>query len=135
MWTRSLIVAALAGLWPALANGATVNITRQDCARVVAHQPAADVAYQPGVDVNGQPVVPADLDGGPRIVSPKEIVIPIEIDLQQRLGRSDADRKYESDAKIGTVTYRDGQAFYDGQPLGGRSEADLVAACRNLLDK
>jgi hypothetical protein len=54
----ALLLAAEAG-----AEEATVQVTKQDCARLVHHQPSADVAYQPGVDVHGRPVAAADLPG------------------------------------------------------------------------
>lgn len=63
-------------------------------------------------------------------------MIPIEIDLQQRAGNSVADRKYESNAQIGVVTYRDGQVFYNGKPLqGGQTETKIAAACQKLLNR
>ncbi len=139
MLKKALILAgfvAVFGLSSVAAHGATVKVTREACNRVVAHQPSADVAYKPGVDVNGNDVAPANLNNGPQIAVPDEIVIPIEIDLQQRLGVSTTDRKYDSNAQIGVVTYRDGQVFYNGKPLqGGQDEIRLVAACKRLLNR
>ena len=129
-------VSIVAGLSSVAAFGATIKVTRKTCNQVVAHQPSADVAYKPGVDVYGKSVASADLNGGTQIAIPKEIVIPITVDLQQRFGRSETDRKYDSDAKIGVVTYRDGQVFYNGKPLqGGQDKAKLAAACKRLLSR
>ena len=139
MLKKSLILAGFAvyaGLWSAAATGGGVKVTRETCNHVVAHQPSADVAYKPGVDVNGNSVAPANLNNDPQIGVPKEIVIPITIDLQQRLGHSKTDRKYDSDAQIGVVTYRDGQVFYNGKPLqGGQTEIKIAAACQKILNR
>jgi len=138
MLKKSLILAgfsALIGLSSAAANSATVTVTRESCNQVVAYQPSADVAYKPGVDVNGNKVASANYDNGPQIAVPKEILIPIEIDLQQRAGNSTTDRKYDSNAQIGVVSYRDGQVFYNGKPLQGENETRVAAACKRLLNR
>jgi hypothetical protein len=126
---------ALIGLSSVAANSATITVTRESCNRVVAYQPSPDVAYQPGVDVNGNEVASANYDNGPQIVVPKEIVIPIEVDLQQRAGRSTTDRKYDSNAQIGVVSYRDGKVFYNGKPLQGENQTKVAAACKRLLNR
>ena len=131
-----MIIAGFACLVSVAAHGATVKVTREACKNVVAHQPSADVAYKPGVGVNGNSVAPANLNNGPQIGVPREIVIPIEIDLQQRAGNSTTDRKYESNAQIGVVSYRDGQVFYNGKPLqGGQNEIKIAVACKRLLNR
>lgn len=56
----SLLVLFAPAAW---ADEAKVTVSRQDCARLVRHVPAADVAYQPGVGVKGRKVAPADLPG------------------------------------------------------------------------
>ncbi|MGE5503210.1 MAG: hypothetical protein ACM31L_02195 [Actinomycetota bacterium] len=57
------IAAALMTAAPAWAEDVAVQVTKQDCARLVHYTPSADVAYKPGVDVHGKPVAPADLPG------------------------------------------------------------------------
>ena len=139
MMKKSLILAGFsvfAGFLSVAANGATVKVTHETCNQLVAHQPSANVAYQPGIDVNGNSVASANLNSGPQIGVPREIVIPISIDLQQRAGNSETDRKYDSDAQIGVVTYRDGQVFYNGKPLqGGQNQTKIAAACQKLLNR
>lgn len=63
----------------ALAQPATVTVTREDCQRLVRHVPSADATYQPGVDVYGREVAPADLNGGAQIVLPDTYSFDIEI--------------------------------------------------------
>jgi hypothetical protein len=64
------ILLTLAGVAPYLVVGQPVSsqpatmpvyVSRQDCARLVAHRPDPGVAYQPGTDVHGRYVAPADL--------------------------------------------------------------------------
>lgn len=108
---------------------ATIVISRDDCARAVRHVPAPDVAHRPGLDVQGRPVAPADLPGTPKIQLPETIEIEITVDLQDRLGLPADPGKYAGEAKVGKVVYRDGRAWFDGQPLTDESQARLAAAC------
>lgn len=69
----------LLGVGAALGQPRTVTVTREDCSRLVRHQPVADATYQPGVDVRGRKVAPADLDGGSPIVLPDTYSFEVEI--------------------------------------------------------
>lgn len=110
----------------------TVRIKKADCRELVKHQPEADVAYQPGVDVRGNSVAPADLYGGYAIESPQSLVIPIEIDLFDRLSRPE-DRRYEGDVAVGVVEVDlvDGYATFNGQPIAAPAQAELVRHCQD----
>ncbi len=132
----ALILMALT-LVPAAARAEKVKakVTRADCQNVVSHQPDADVAYRPGVDVHGNAVVPADLNGGSQFKAPKEIHIPITIDIGKRFGVSSTSGLYDAEAEMGVVTWRDGKITYNGQPLNNQDEAALAAACRRILNK
>ena len=125
-------LAAVAASAAAAQDQLVVAMTRADCARLVAHRPAADVTYQPGVDVNGQPVAPADLDGGTQIVLPEIIYIPITVDLFDRFGIPADPDNFQADAEVGAVTYRDGRAYFNGQPLQDDAQAELAALCQNV---
>ncbi len=125
-----LIIAAS----PAVAhNPPVVTISRADCDRLVVHQPSPDVAYQPGVDVNGRPVAPADLNGGIQIAVPETIRIPIEVDLFNRFGIPADPNQYEAEAQVGEVIYRDGRAYFNGQPLQDDTAAELAALCQKVM--
>ena len=131
--TLAFALAGLAGLATAAAQDPLViTITRADCDRLVPHQPGADVAYQPGVDVNGEPVVPADLGGGVQITLPETIRIPITIDLFDRFGIPPDPERFEANAEIGEVIYRDGRAYFNGQPLQDEAQAELAALCQKV---
>jgi len=117
------------------ADAQTVTIKAEDCAQFVKHVPAADVAYRPGVDVAGRKVVPADLDGGVNLDLPEAYAIPINVDLQKRLGIPVDPAQYQTrDFTVGTVTWRDGQGFFNGQPLQSEESARLAALCQARLD-
>ncbi len=119
---------------PAVALDAPiVTISKTDCDRLVAHRPAPDVAYQPGVDVNGRSVAPADLNGGIQIAVPETIRIPIEVDLFDRFGIPANSNQYEADAQVGEVVYRNGQAYFNDQPLQDETTAELAALCQKAM--
>jgi len=128
-----LLVAIVFGLFLCAGQlpAQTIRVTDRDCTALVAHQPAADVAYRPGVDARGRPVIPADLGGAPKIAVPKEFNIPITVDLQKRLGIPVDPNQYQtSDFTVGTVTWKDGRAWFNGKALQSDAEARLAALCR-----
>src|SRR5574338_1069074 len=110
------VVVAAAG-WTAAAR-AEVAISRQDCERLVRHEPAPDVAYQPGVDVHGNPVVPADLGGGSQIELPDVIYIPIEVLLQDRFHIPANSVLFQATAEVGVAELRGDRVYYQDQLLG-----------------
>jgi len=134
---KAIAVAWLAGLAAAVSAAAAhgqpvITITKADCDQLVTHQPAADVTYQPGVDVNGQPVTPADLGGGVQITLPETIRIPITVDLFDRFGIPPDPDRFQAEAEVGEVTYRDGRAYFNGQPLQDEAQAELAALCQTI---
>lgn len=128
--TSQFLMAGLGLLTAASALAAqdqVLRISQADCVRLVRHQPAPDVAYRPGVDSRGREVVPADLDGGVRIETPEHFLIPIEVDLVERLGIPDS---FRADAFIGMVEVRGERAYFNGRPLQSEAEAELATLCR-----
>ena len=112
-----------------------VEITEADCRLLTRHRPDADVAFQPGVDARGRAVAPADLNGGgPRLETPRRIVIPIEVDLFERFGVPANPDLFEADAQVGEVIYDDGKLFYNGQRLADGASDELVPLCREILE-
>lgn len=124
-------LAVVAGAPPAAAAGDAPELVvgRRDCQRLLRHEPRPDVEYRPGVDVRGRPVAPADLPGSPRIEVPKEIRIPLGVDLAEKYGIGDPG-EIDATAPIGTVTVRGGRVFFDGKPIDGPDRAAVVDACR-----
>lgn len=127
-----------AGAFPAGAQ--TVTITPQTCAQLTHHTPRADVEYRPGEDVvNGKKVVPADLSGTPPIKVPENFDIAITVEVAHALGipafpdPAHPERDlYKPEANIGTVSYVDGRAYFNGQPIQNDAEAELSQLCQKV---
>ena len=125
------LLLAVANNTPALAADTILRMTQADCKRLVGHQPAPDVAYQEGVDVRGQAVAPAESEGGVALELSDELLIPIELELFERLGSGRT--AVEARVLIGTIELRDGRAYFNDRPLEDASEAELAAKCRERL--
>lgn len=133
---RLPILAALALALSALGAAsatAEIAVSRQDCERLVRHEPAPDVAYQPGVDVHGNAVAPADLGGGVQLELPDVIYIPIEVFLQDKYGIPANSVLYNARAQVGVVEVRGNQVFYEDQLLNDPETAALEAVCHDRL--
>jgi hypothetical protein len=130
---RNLLALALVLTLPASAAAGTLTMSKSECRKLVRHQPSADVAYRPGVDVRGRRVAPANLGGGPTIAVPDEIEIPITAEIDKTIGAA-ASGLYKPEASIGKVTYKNGRAWFNGQPLETGANAEVVAACQKKLN-
>jgi len=108
------------------ALAAELQVSKNDCRYLVAHQPRADVTYQPGVDARGRDVAPADINTSPSLGD--NITIPLQVDLAQKfgvnLGKVDA-----SKATVGIVTIDGGRAYLNGQPLSDENQQNLAVLC------
>ena len=108
-----------------------IEVTKKDCARIVAYQPGPDVAYKPGVDAKGRPVVSADLPGSVIIEAPTKITIPLTLDVAELFALPEG---VAGESGIGTIEYdiMSGRLEYNGQPLNEPQMAAIVAACANI---
>ena len=135
----ALAVLMHAGL--AAAQGDPVATCRSilAAADLAAAQPGARAVagadYVPGVDVRGNPVAPADLAGAPRVTLPEEQVLPVTPDVFTFLGRAPPRGLEQLRINVGELRIRlsDARTTFNGQPLGPAADAELVAACRQLL--
>lgn len=108
-----------------------VIISKNDCARLVAHQASPDVTYKPGVDVHGRPVAPADLPGSNQIAAPEDIAIDLTIEVQRRFGIPGNSALFRPEVRVGTVIVKpDGSATFDGQPLTTPEQQALSVLCQ-----
>ncbi len=112
---------------PALAQ--TFTITADDCVELTKHIPDNDVKFRPDADPD---VAPADLKGRSRIQVPREFNIPITVELEKRFGIP-ANNKYKAEPQIGMVEWKNGRAFFNGQPLGSDEERVIGYLCRDRL--
>ncbi len=116
------------------ANAQTVTIRAADCAQLARHVAASDVAFEHGVDLQGRSVVPADLGGSVRLVSPREFSVPITVDLQKSLGIPVDPNLFQSqNFTVGVVDWKDGKGYFNGQPLQSEQSAALAALCQKQM--
>ena len=111
----------------------TVRFSKQDCANIVRHQPAPDVNYKPGDGGFGRKVAPADL-GNP---SPIKVPDVITFNLTQSLpGLSKATGNLGSafgEPVIGQISISGNQVYFNGKPLGGIDQSEVIKKCREAL--
>jgi len=124
-------VSLLGGAAPIHAE--TVRVSKQDCANVVRHTPAPDVAYKPGVDVYGRKVAPADLSGSSPIKVPDVISFNLTLDLPDLTPSSGSIGPSFGEPVLGKVSIQGNQVYYNGKPLGGIGQSELVKKCREAL--
>jgi hypothetical protein len=126
------ILLVLASL-PAAAQTRTVTVTRETCATLTPHVAAADVEHRPGKDVvNGKPVVPADLPGASQPKIAEDFTIAITVEIEKRFGIPVVPDEFKPEANIGTVTIRDGRAYFNDQPLQDDAAAALAELCQRV---
>ena len=113
----------------AVSGDGTVTVAADVCAQVRSLPPVAGAAYVPGVDVDGKAVAPADLPSEAPPVTVENIPIEIDRNLQRRFAIPAGARLFTQKAQIGTVTLRDGVAYFNGQPLVPAEQAALQAGC------
>lgn len=130
----------LSGLLPA--HGAEDNrpgLSPNFCHALVKHKPRSDVTYQDGVDLKGHPVVPADIEGQPRLELPEEISLPLTADLFHFLKLDQSKFPFNAmsrnDINLGTLTVRGDQVFYNGQPLTDAQQDNLAVLCLKPTEK
>jgi len=109
-----------------------VQITDEDCARLVIHKPEVGTTYQPGVDAYGRAVPPAEGSGAQRPLRlPESYAIEITVDLQKRFNLPPNATLYAGEAKLGFVTVTpDGSAYFNGEPILDEEQALLSALCQ-----
>jgi len=81
-------------------------------------------AYKPGVDVNGKPVAPADLPAAPARAT--NFPIEVKLDLRKHAGAPE----HQGGAIFAFLNVRDGQAYFNGEPLTEDETGAIIAACK-----
>ncbi len=130
----TLILSANSGSGFAQENSdAIVKISREDCSRLIKHQPSDDVTYTPGVTKRGKKVVSADLNAQP-ITLPDVIRIPITVDMFERYNIPANKANFGAEAEIGVVeVHKDGRSFFNGQPLQNEEQRELALKCQEII--
>ena len=123
-----LALATIPASWAAEAT--RIEISRQDCQRLVRHVPEANVAYQAGQDVYGRSVAPADLDGGFQIDLPKSY--SFDLQFQPLDDDEELDQTTFGVGRV-SVDLATGRATYNGRPMQSQAQAELSARCQRIL--
>jgi len=110
-----------------------LQVKKRDCKSVLRRQ-VKSAKYKPGVDARGRKVKSADLGGASPIKLPEEITIDIGIDLDEKYGLG-AGGKYTGEARISQVKVRNGQVFWNDQPLGNQEQGAIAEACRRMYGR
>ncbi len=131
MIQRSAILLAALLAFPGGAAAQPIDLSA--CRFLTAHRPAAGVEYTPGVDVTGKPVAPADLPGSAGASPPLErFDLPVTLDFARSMGFPVPQGAAAPGVEIGYLTWYAGRLYFNGQPIGGPSEAELYAYCRTV---
>ena len=116
------------------ADNAPPHIDPALCQALVKHVPRADVTYQPGVDVDGKAVAPADLPGGSQIALPRQITIPITVQLTKLLNLNP--NSYPASALgegtegvLGVITVDGDNILFNGKSLSDEQQNNLSVLC------
>jgi hypothetical protein len=122
-------VAALA-LSAAQLGAQTITVSPNAC-----QAPSSDVAYKPGVDAHGNAVAPADLSdsGQLNLTGDHEFWLPIEVPLEDVITIGAGDNLNSISASnigVGAVTVKNGQAYFNGEPLGDAKSHAIAAECQ-----
>ena len=114
---------------------ATVKVTRADCQKVVQHVPAPGVEYKPGVDVYGRKVAPADLGNPSPIKIPDVISFDLKVNLEELAGTPPSGPVGQAfgEPVLGRISIRGRQVYFNGKPLGGINQSELIQKCRAAL--
>jgi hypothetical protein len=102
----------------------------QLCQRLTAYQPRADVDYKPGkdVDAHGKPIIPADVDGTPKLDLPDTIDVAITFDQAKQFGLP-VTTPYTPQSYIGNVSVtKDGDTYFNGKRI---SDTQVQALCKD----
>lgn len=112
-----------------------VEISRENCARLVVYHKPKGVDYEPGRDVRGRPVVSADLNGGPvDLRIPQVIEFDVDINPIEFPDTEGPDSFDNTAYSVGRVSYdrRTGLLLFNGQPLSDPLAAELAQKCQEI---
>ena len=107
-----------------------IQISQENCRRLIAHHAAADVDYKAGVDAYGRSVVPADISSR-RSLKIDHIIIDMSLPLQDLLDNPPAGLE-NVDVIIGKIEYdiSSGKMLFNGQPVATEATDALIYECR-----
>jgi hypothetical protein len=112
-----------------------VYVTKQDCARLMAHRHDRGVDYKPGQDVHGRYVAPADLPSQNSFALPDKIEFDLRLNplaYAPQQGNAPAGALQNTGANIGHVEIdlASGAAKLNGHALDDEQTSMVSEACR-----
>lgn len=119
---------------PGYGTDIELEISKENCRRLVAHRANADVNYKAGVDVYGRPVVPADISSRPSFNFDR-IIIELSLPLQDLL--SDPPKSLENaDVLVGEIQYdiSSGKMLFNGEPIANRASDAVIYECKRNFE-
>lgn len=127
------LVVGLLGALPAAAQNQKIEVTDQDCRKIVTYVTPPNVNYQPGVDVYGRPVAPADLNPS-SVEVPQTLVMDVNIDLR-KYGVPSSSPLLLPGVSMGKISIEDSgrRVYFNGQPLGDTEQKAVADLCRQRL--
>lgn len=131
MALKSAIVSICLLLIPmtALAEDVTLEVTKDNCQRIVKYVAEQDVTYTPGVDVHGRPVAPADLEQN-QIQIPNRIFIDLSLPFKDLLKNYNPKLR-NAEVYVGLVEYdiNSGRLLFNGQELSDPALNAIAREC------
>lgn len=111
-----------------------IEISQENCRRLVAHHASADVDYKAGVDIYGRPVVPADIASRPSIKFDR-IIIDLSLPLKDLL-ESPPKRLENAELLVGEIEYdiSSGKMLFNGEPLANRASDAIIYECKRNFE-
>ncbi|MCR9213662.1 MAG: hypothetical protein NXI13_08085 [Proteobacteria bacterium] len=126
-----LAISAFLFLAPAssMAEDVTLEVTKDNCQRIVKYVAEQDVTYKPGVDVHGRAVAPADLEQN-QIVIPNRIFIDLSLPFKDLLKNYNPKLK-NAEVYVGLVEYdiNTGRLLFNGQELSDPALNAIAREC------
>lgn len=113
----------------ASAQDVTLEVTKDNCQRIVKYVAEQDVTYRPAVDVHGRPVAPADLEQN-QIEIPNQIFIDLSLPFKDLLKNYNPKLK-NAEVYVGLVEYdiNTGRLLFNGQELSDPALNAIAREC------
>ncbi len=125
------VCAMLLFLLPTMAGAedVTLEVTKDNCQRIVKYVAEQDVTYTPGVDVHGRAVAPADLEQN-QVAIPNRIYIDLSLPFKDLLKNYNPKLK-NAEVYVGLVEYdiNSGRLLFNGQELSDPALNAIAREC------
>lgn len=120
-----------------------IRVEPSACRYATRHVPDADVVYKPGMDMHGNKVVPADIAPPIDYHIEDSLYLRLTLDAAKAFGlkvppiptvtpgNNPNVPSVMGEIVAGYITFKQGKAYLNGQPLDAAAERQLAVLCRN----